>query len=119
MNISARLVKSDYDPETGITEEFWYEETPGNQKNKIHIRRLQDVEGLLADNKAQYNEHGKGAGNYSGSDGLHKVATIPLVLLEHWKNVDGFDWHNSTDKDRRAKLNDPDFKKLLVRPGRL
>ncbi len=116
--MSNRLVRSEYDPETGITEEFWYEETPGNQKNRIHIRRLQDVEHTLGMNKILFNAHEGKKPKYNNSDGLHHVARIPAVIVEQWMR-EGFDWYKSTDKQRRAKLNDPDFRKLLVRPGRL
>ena len=113
-----KLVRRDYDPETGVTEEFWYEETPGNAKNKIHMRRLQDVEGVLKDNKQEFNLHTAKKAVYGDSKGFHKIATIPLVRIEQWME-EGFDWFNSTDKERRAKLNSRDNQKLLVRPGRL
>lgn len=113
-----QLVKREYDPETGITEEFWYaapkvKDGPG----RVTIRRLQDVDDILDMNKMAYNTHGKKA-NYSDSNGNHHVATIPTILIEKWMR-EGFNWYESTDKERRAKLNDPDNRKLLVRPGRL
>lgn len=112
-----KLVKSDYDPFTGITEEFWYEETEGKETpNKIHIKRFQDVEHTLAMNKVAYNGHNKAA--YGDSNGMHHVATIPTILIEQWMR-EGFNWYESTDAQRKAKLNDRDNSKLLVRPGRL
>ena len=113
-----KLVKSDYDQFTGMTEEFWYEEPqvvggPG----RITIRRYQDVEHTLALNKVMKND--KGNVGYGDSDGLHKVATIPLSILENIKQEKGIDWFNSTDKDRRKILNDGEFSDLLVRPGKL
>lgn len=108
------LMSREYDPHTGITEEFWYDVVT----NKMTIRRLQDVEGTLANNKEEFNNHGNIS--YSDStDGAHRVAHIPFVILEKWLREDGFDWFSSTDKERRAKLNNPDNKKLLVRPGKL
>lgn len=112
-----KLLKRDYDKFTGITEEYWFEEGLDGKPGKLTIRRLQDVEYTLAMNKIQANEHS--GINYSDSKGLHKVATIPHIKLEQWLREDGFDWFNSTDKERRAKLNDRDNSKLLVRPGRL
>ena len=111
-----KLHKRDYDPMTGITEEFWYEEPkvkggPG----KVTIRRYQDVDSLLASNKEAFNSH-TGKPSYEDSKGLHKIAEIPMMLIERWMR-EGFDWYESTDKERRAKLNE--HKKLLVRPGRL
>ncbi len=114
-----QLVKSDYDPETGITEEFWYampkvKDGPG----RITIRKLQDVSGILDTNKEQFNLHTGKMPNYNDSQGQHMVARIPEVLIEKWMR-EGFNWYASTDKERKAKLNDPDYRKLLVRPGRL
>ena len=112
-----RKIASNYDPATGFTEEMWYEEPlifggPG----RVTIRRLQDVDDILKSNKEQYNQH-SGA-DYSDSDGMHKVAEIPLGLLEQWMK-EGFNWYDSTHKERTLKLNDSDYKKLLVRPGRI
>jgi uncharacterized protein YodC (DUF2158 family) len=109
-----KLLSSDYDKHTGMTEEHWYDEST----KRLTIRRLQDVEGTLNDNREQYKSQGNiGYGDSTG--GAHKVATIPFVILEKWLREEGFDWFNSTDKERRARLNDPDNKFLLVRPGRL
>jgi hypothetical protein len=113
-----KLVKSDYDPVTGFTEEFWYEEGVGDRPGKITMRRLQDVEDQLDVNKQAFNNHGNiGYGDSKG--GAHHVARIPLVIIEKWKRENVIDWYNSTDKERRAVLNDPDNRFLLVRPGRL
>jgi hypothetical protein len=112
-----KLIKSDYDPATGITEEFWYADGEKGKPGRVTIRRLQDVKDQLDFNKAAYNSH-SGIGYGDSSGGAHHVATIPLVVLEKWK-MEGFDWYQSTDKERRMKLNDPDNKYLLVRPGHL
>jgi hypothetical protein len=115
---SPQKVKTDYDPATGITEEFWYampkvKDGPG----RVTIRRLQDVEGILDENGKAFNSHGKIG--YSDTKGAaHMVARIPDILVEKWMR-EGFNWYESTDNERRAKLNDPDYKKLLVRPGKL
>jgi hypothetical protein len=56
---------------------------------------------------------------YADSEGgAHHVARIPFTIVEKWRK-EGFDWFKSTDKERRARLNDPDNRYLLVRPGRL
>tara|TARA_R110000744_G_C19370310_1_gene562420 strand:+ start:6951 stop:7289 length:339 start_codon:yes stop_codon:yes gene_type:complete len=109
-----KLINSEYDSFTGITEEFWYDDLT----NKVTIRRLQDVQEQLDFNKQCYNNH-SGIGYQDSEGGAHHVARIPLVVIERWKTEEGFDWFNSTDKERRAKLNDPDNRFLLVRPGKL
>lgn len=108
-----RLVGSDYDPETKFTDEYWYDDAT----DKLTIRRLQDVEADLNNNKAQFNMHD--GIHYGDSKGFHKVATIPLAIIEKWLREEGFNWYNSTDKERRAKLNHPDNRFLLTRPGKL
>ena len=115
-----RLIKSDYDQFTGITEEIWWEDPviPGGP-GKITIRRLQDVDHILAQNQIARSMFPSKQANYRDSNGLHKVAEIPLMLIEKWLREDGFDWYNSTDAERRARLNDRDNRKLLVRPGKL
>lgn len=113
-----KLIRSDYDKATGITEEFWYQEGNAGKPGKVTIRRLQDVEGQLDFNKQAYNSH-SGIGYADSKGGAHHVARIPLIVIERWKTETGFDWFNSTDKERRAKLNDPDNRFFLVRPGKL
>lgn len=110
-----KLISREYDSVTGFTEEAWYDE----QTKRLTLRRLQDVEGTLVDNKVRFNRHAGKKPKYGDSDGVHHVARIPFVIIEKWMREDGFNWFKSTDAERRAKLNNSDFKKLLVRPGRL
>lgn len=109
-----KLISSEYDPRTGFTEEHWYNDTT----NELTIRRLQDVEGTLDANVQAFNTH-SGKGYKDSQGGAHHVARIPLSVVEKWLREEGFDWFNSTDKERRARLNDPNNRKFLVRPGRL
>ena len=108
-----RLLQRTYDPRTGFTEEAWYDD----HTKRLTLRRLQDVEATLAKNRKIFNDHGKT--NYSDSDGLHRVAHIPFAILEKWLREEGFDWYNSSHKERAAKLNHPDNQHLLVRPGKI
>lgn len=113
-----KLIKSDYDKFTGITEEFWYQDgaTPG-APGKITIRRYQDIEDQLDFNKQCFNSFSK-IGYADSEGGAHHIARIPLMTLEKWKGQ-GFDWFNSTDNERRKMLNKPENRCLLVRPGHL
>lgn len=108
-----RLVKVDYDPETKITEQFWFDD----ETDEVTIRKLQDVDAQIKQNKILMNSHGTRA-NYGDSNGQHLVARIPMVLIENWKQQ-GFDWFVSTDKERRAWLDKPENAFLKVRPGKL
>jgi hypothetical protein len=108
-----KLISREYDEHTGITEEYWYDEA----EKRIRIVRLQDVEDQLDFNKQAFNSMGnKGYSDSQG--GAHHVARIPFTIIEKWRS-EGFDWFKSTDKERRKRLNDPDNRYLLVRPGRL
>jgi hypothetical protein len=108
-----KLVAKDYDPVTKFTDEYWYDDNT----NRLTIRRVQDVEDNLNHNKNEFNEYGNIG--YAKSKGLHKVASIPLVIIERWIREDGFNWYKSTDAERRAKLNHRDNRFLLTRPGKL
>lgn len=112
-----KLLGRDYDSFTGITEEYHWEEPiePG-AKGKLHITRLQDMDKTIDLNKAQHNTYAANAG-YGDSNGVHHIARIPMILVEKWKREEGFDWFNSTDKERRARLMANPY--LLTRPGKL
>lgn len=113
--MAQKLINTEYNPHTGITEETWFDEDEGT----LTLRRLQDVEHTLAMNKVMNNAHTAKKPKYSDSNGVHHVARIPFMVVEKWLREEGFDWFNSTDAERRAKLNDSDNSKLLVRPGKL
>lgn len=106
-----RKIASAYDHDTGFTTEMWYDEVT----SRVTIQRLQDVEGVLALNKEQFNMHASNP-TYRDSDGFHHVARIPFVVIEQWY-TEGFNWYQSTDAERRAKINA--HEKLKTRPGRL
>ena len=113
-----QLVHRDYDPLTGITEETWFEEGIDGKPDRITLRRLQDVDHILMANKIAFNSFMSKKPSYTGSDGFHKVASIPSILIEKWIR-EGFNWFTATDSERRARLNDRDYQKLLTRPGKL
>ena len=79
------LVRREYDPVTGITEEAWFDPVT----NKLTLRRLQDVEDTLARNKAMFNMHDTKP-NYNDSDGVHHVAHIPFMVIEKWLREEGY-----------------------------
>lgn len=114
-----KLMSSTYDPQTGFTEETWVAppKVPGGPM-RVTIRRLQDVDACLDGNNREFNSFSGKKPSYSDSCGIHKVATIPLGLIEKW-HKEGFNWYNSTDKERKARLNSREYRKLLTRPGKL
>lgn len=99
-----------YDPQTGITEELWYDD--GDKK--IHVRRTANVEDVYRENKIILDSSPK---DFSQDKGIYHKARIPNIVIEKWLKEDGFDWYKSTDTDRRRKINQhPEFH---VRRGRL
>ncbi len=80
-------------------------------ENKIHFRRVQDVEPIIEANKALQNTTQK-------SDWGRHIARIPNVILEKWINEDGVNYlalpAEEFGKMIKRKLRDPDYRWLLV-----
>ena len=111
-----KLIAREYDQILGITEETWYDEAAGT----VTLKRFQDVEHTLALNKVMFNEHASKKPTFTDVEGgAYLKARIPFIVVEKWLREEGFNWYTSDPKDKRAKLNDIENSKLLVRPGRL
>lgn len=111
--MTMKLVRRELDPITGILEEFWYDELTG----KRTINKVSDIQKITDMVKEIHNQH-TGCPNYSDSQGQHLVARIPLIVVDLWKEQ-GFDWFQSTDKERRAWLDKPENAVFKTRPGKL
>lgn len=107
-----RLLERRYDPVLGFETRTYFDDATG----KLIVQRLQDVEGTLNHNKAQYNSFGDHA-RFSKGD-MHKMASIPLSIYEEWRK-EGFDVLTGDDKELRRRLNDPKNRFLRTKPGRL
>ena len=84
---------------------YWDDDRP--EYDRMHIVRTQDVEGVIDYNKEmQANVHNQ---KHGFQDGLYHAARIPFAQLEKWKAEEGFDWFQSTDAEKRKKLNDPQY----------
>jgi len=104
----------DYDPMTGITQYFHYDETNGNWG----VESVQDVDPILDMNKSMQNDE-----SYSRL-GIKKewwhVARIPVVIQEKWLREDGIDIYNKDHWPKvKAKLNDRDNLYLKTTTGRV
>jgi len=91
----------------GFTEKYyWDDDRP--EYDKMHIVRIQNVEGVINANKeAISNIHNQKSG--FGNNGMYHAARIPLAQLEKWKSEEGFDWFNSTESEKKQKMNDPKY----------
>lgn len=79
-------------------------------EDKLTIERVQDVEPLLIHNKAE-------AEDFTRYGDLCKIASIPMVLIEKWKNEEGVDIMKPGTEDFLArKLLDPDYAHLRTVP---
>ena len=94
-----------------MTEILHFDECSG----KSIIQTIQNVDPYL---KQIENEKKSTVSGWKGE--LHKVATVPLVLVERWNQEFKC---NILDKKNRhllmLKLNDPEYSKLRVKEGRL
>lgn len=81
----------------------------------VTIRRVQDVEPILENNKALFNSDD----GYTPSRDLRRVASIPLSVIEEWmkEGVNIFDPNCAAAIRRR--LNDPQYLYLRTAPGRV
>lgn len=102
----------DYDPITGVTQYFHYDELTGDWG----IESVQDVEPILELNKALRNDT-----NYS-KNGIKNefwhVARIPVIVQEKWLREEGLDIYNRDHWKRvQRKLNNQEYKDLRTTDG--
>ncbi len=80
------------------------------------VHREADVEPLLEANKALYTS-GDG---YAPSRELRRAASIPMAIIEKWRNELGVDVFNPDHKPAvRRLLNSSEYLYLRTAPGRL
>ena len=99
----------DYDPVTGITQWFHYDETTGD----IGLETKQDVTAVIEGTKRSFNET-DGRKRWKGD--VHKVASIPMTIYHELAKI------SNNFKDQRVIrkwLNDKDNRVFRTRPGRV
>jgi len=106
----------DHNPVFGITRYSYYDA----DRDELHIETVQDVEPVVESNKAQFADTDERA---RWGDGLQKVATLPLNVLEDLMQkgilVPGKHGDGEGNKRLRAWLNDPENRFFRTRPGRV
>lgn len=107
----------DYDAATGITETYKRDHLTG----EIKVNRSQNVDPLFNVNAVERNGASTG-----WKEDFHKVASIPLIVIEMWTNemkAAGFSNPNPLAKENEkwliAKINSSDFFKLRTKTGRV
>lgn len=99
-------MRSDYEI---VSTQFHYDQA----EDRLIVKRTQDVESVIEMNKLEANTANT---NWKGE--LHKVASIPMVIIEKYKNEKGVDLLNDSIAMKKF-LNDPDNKFLRTKNGRL
>jgi len=81
------------------------------------IKSVQHVETEILDRNKAMQNHNDG---YTPSRDIQRVASIPKLLLEHWKYVEGWDpFHPENSNKLKQKLNSNEFMWLRTATGRL
>ena len=90
----------------------YLEDSDGN----LTVARLSDVEANLEANKALYTLND----GYSPSRELRRAASIPMSIVEKWRNELGVDALNPDHREAvRRLLNSSEYLYLRTAPGRL
>lgn len=85
-----------------------------NEDGTITVTEKQDCGSILELNKAMAS-HNDG---YTPSREMRRVASIPLNIIQKWKDEEGWDALNPLYADKLAlKLDDPDWQYLRTAPG--
>ena len=99
----------DYDPATGITQWFHYDEATGD----MGLETEQDVTSVIESTKGAFNPVDERA---SWKGDVHKVASIPMTIYHELAKI------SNNFKDQRVIrkwLNDKDNRVFRTRPGKL
>ena len=100
----------DYDPVFDMTDYYHYD----HSSDKYTIETVQDVQPIIDFNKRQWND-GDG---YTPSREMKKIATIPLNIVQLWKEKYGIDIYNKNHAAGiKRLLNDPDWRYLRTSSG--
>lgn len=97
------------DPQYGMTDAFH------SVADDFAIETVADVQPII-DNNKRLAADGDG---YSPSREMRRIASVPLVIVEKWRNELGVDLFNKDHLPAvRRLLNDPDYRFLRTSPGR-
>lgn len=106
----------DHDSFTGVTEHFHKDAMTG----KVTVKQSQDVQSVIDSNRVKRIE------NRSWKGDLHHVASIPVIVVEMWRNEliqQGVSNPDPLAKENHkfliAKINSGDWSKLRTKEGRI
>jgi hypothetical protein len=79
------------------------------------VKRTQDVEPILEQNKRLFDVDDK----RFGGESFYRMASIPMVVVEQWM-AEGIDVFKEEDMPKvRAKLNSSEYRFLRTKPGKI
>lgn len=97
----------DHDPITGV--HTWFRIT---DTGETEVCTSHDPTPILEANKAQQYD---AKGSFMGNDRFVKVASIPMTLIQKWKNEEGWDAADPAHRDKLvAKLNSNEYQALRI-----
>jgi hypothetical protein len=111
----AHLLSSEYNPNTGLTEEYWHDPAQGT----ITIKAYQDCE---AHNKACRNEFNgySSKGHHNFNEGIgRRVASVTPAQVAAIKKETGVNLMTATNEQVRSILNNRDYFCIRTAPGRV
>lgn len=95
---------------------WWMEKVAdtGDMARDYAIHSHQEVDHVLDHNKAQATEND----GYSPDRSMRRVASIPMALIQKWKEEEGWDAFDPEHADKLAqKLNSNEYLHLRTAPG--
>lgn len=94
-----------------IIETFEYDDLTG----KTVVKKTQDVQGYLDQNQRERSNQVEG---WKGD--LHKIASVPMVLIEEWNKEFGCNILLAENRHLlMLKLNDRNYQKLRTKEGKV
>lgn len=96
----------DHCPESGVAKYWHYDEATDTARIET-VQSAEAINSILDENKAERAAH-----NGKFKDGMHKIASIPMVLYHAWKKEGLFEQENHPKL--MARLRDPSYAHLLT-----
>lgn len=105
------------DPGSAIERRFGFDEV----EQKAIIKSWQpNMEDCLALNTSLFNLESTNSTSLWNGRSMVKVASVPLWLIEKWRNEEGLNYFDPNDQpELLARFNSNEYSRLRTAPGRL
>ena len=95
-------IHRNYDQMTGITEEVWTEPSSTPGKTIVTRKAYKDLDRM---NAIRHEARAAAPKSFRNDDGMYLAAVVDPIEITEWKDKHGFDWHQSTDNEKKSWLN--------------